>query len=51
MEVVTSEDRKKELHVLLEQMRTHPSRDWSAARARAALLTRMIAADARNTAA
>jgi hypothetical protein len=44
MQAVTEGDRRKELAVLLERMRTHPERDWSAARARAATLTRLIAA-------
>lgn len=44
MQAVTEGDRRKELAVLLERMRTHPERDWSAERARAATLTRLIAA-------
>lgn len=43
MQAVTEGDRRKELAVLLEAMRRHPERDWSAARARAATLTKLIA--------
>jgi len=48
MQPVTSADREKELRVLLDQMRARPSHDWSEARMRAAVLTRMIAADAKR---
>lgn len=43
MQAVTEGDRRKELAVLLEAMRAHPESDWSAARARAATLTKLIA--------
>lgn len=50
MDPVTIEDRKKELHTLLEQMQAHPSRDWSKERERVAVLQQMIAAqEARKT--
>lgn len=45
MHAVTLDDRKKELKVLLQQMQEQPSRDWTAERQRAAVLTQMIAAD------
>lgn len=44
MDTVTTEDRRKELKVLLQQMQDQPSRDWTAERERAAVLTQMIAA-------
>jgi hypothetical protein len=43
VQAVTEGDRRKELAVLLERMRARPERDWSAERARAATLTRLIA--------
>ena len=46
MTPVTIDDRRKELRTLLEQIRTHPSRDWTRERQRVAVLNRMIA-DAR----
>jgi len=50
MDPVTIEDRKKELHALLEQMQAHPSRDWNKERERVAVLQQMIAAEeARKT--
>jgi len=45
MDAVTIDDRKKELHTLLEQIQSHPSRDWSRERERIVVLQRMIAAD------
>ncbi|MGV7122036.1 hypothetical protein [Sphingopyxis sp. 550A] len=44
MQAVTEGDRRKELDVLLGQIRAHPERDWSAARRRIATLTKLIAA-------
>jgi hypothetical protein len=43
MPPVTIDDRKKELRLLLRQMQARPSRDWSEAQDRVALLNRMIA--------
>ena len=48
MEPVTMEDRKKELHTLLEQMQSHPSRDWSRERERIVVLQQMIAAEEKH---
>ncbi len=45
MTPVTIEDRKKELRVLLDNIRTHPSRDWTEARQRVVVLQEMIAAE------
>lgn len=45
MDPVTIEDRKKELHTLLEQMQAHPSRDWTRERERVVVLQQMIAAE------
>ncbi|WP_193391532.1 hypothetical protein [Erythrobacter sp. SG61-1L] len=42
MEVVTMEDRRKELASLLRQMEAHPERDWSAEKARANVLREML---------
>ncbi|MET0360542.1 MAG: hypothetical protein ABW048_02200 [Sphingobium sp.] len=50
MDGTTTEDRKKELKVLLTQMEAHPSRDWTAERERAAVLQKVIAADENATA-
>jgi hypothetical protein len=44
---VTTEDRKKELRLLLQQMEAQPSRDWTAERERVAVLQKMIAASER----
>ncbi|UKK83826.1 hypothetical protein L7H23_14810 [Sphingopyxis sp. BSN-002] len=43
MQAVTEGDRRKELAALLEQIRAHPERDWSATRARIATLNKLIA--------
>lgn len=43
MDGTTTEDRKKELKILLTQMEAHPSRDWTAERARVAVLQKIIA--------
>lgn len=45
MDPVTIDDRKKELHTLLEQIQSRPSHDWSKERERVVTLQRMIAAD------
>jgi hypothetical protein len=50
MDGTTTEDRKKELKVLLTQMEAHPSRDWTAERERVAVLQKVIAADETATA-
>jgi hypothetical protein len=47
---VTIEHRKQELRILLGQIRTHPSRDWSHARQRIVILQRMIANAAQHRA-
>jgi hypothetical protein len=44
MDPVTIDDRKNELHTLLAQMQSKPSRDWTAERMRVAILQQMIAA-------
>ena len=44
MQAVTEGDRRKELAVLLGQIRAHPERDSSAARMRIATLNKLIAA-------
>ena len=44
MTPVTIDDRKKELRTLLDQIRTHPSKDWTRERQRVVVLNRMIAA-------
>lgn len=44
MQPVTLDDRKQELKTLLQQMQAQPSRDWTAEKQRAAVLTEMIAA-------
>ncbi|MES2491950.1 MAG: hypothetical protein V4579_01565 [Pseudomonadota bacterium] len=43
----TSEDRLRELNVLVSQMRDHPSGQWDWARERAMVLRQMVAADNR----
>ena len=43
MNPVTTDDRKKELHRLLQQIRQHPSRDWSRERRRIVVLQQMVA--------
>lgn len=45
MTPVTMEDRKKELRVLLDNIRAQPSRDWTEARRRVVVLQEMIAAE------
>ncbi|MET0240672.1 MAG: hypothetical protein ABW184_12330 [Sphingobium sp.] len=45
MDGTTTEDRRKELKALLQQMEAQPSREWSAERERVAVLQKMIAAD------
>lgn len=45
MDVVTIEDRKRELRVLLDKLKAHPERDLSAERARIVVLNEMIAAE------
>lgn len=47
MTEVTLDDRQKELRTLLDQMRAHPERDWSEARARIDILNRVLAGQAR----
>ncbi|MCB5426558.1 hypothetical protein H0274_14950 [Altererythrobacter sp. CC-YST694] len=42
MEVVTMEDRRKELRSLLEQMEAHPERDWSEEKQRVNVLREML---------
>ncbi len=51
MDGTTTEDRRKELKVLLTQMEGHPSQDWTAQRERVAVLQKMIAADEKASAA
>lgn len=48
MQPVTTDDRRKELNTLLQQMQAQPSRDWTAEKQRAAVLTEMIAASERG---
>lgn len=48
MTPVTIDDRKKELHSLLEQIQANPSRDWTKERERVVVLQQMIAADERT---
>jgi hypothetical protein len=50
MNPVTFEDRKRELHSLLEQVRAEPSRDWTAEQQRIVVLQQMIAAEERKAA-
>ena len=45
MNPVTIDDRKKELRVLLDQIQTQPSRDWTAERERVIVLQHMILAE------
>lgn len=44
MQAVTEGDRRKEIRVLLDQIRAHPERDWSDARRRLATLNKLVAA-------
>lgn len=41
--MTTPVHRQSELSLLLDQMRHHPSRDWSATRERAFILARLLA--------
>ena len=41
--MTTPVHRQSELRLLLDQMRQHPSRDWSGSRERAFILARMLA--------
>lgn len=41
--MTTPVHRQSELRLLLDQMRRHPSRDWSGSRDRAFILGRMLA--------
>jgi hypothetical protein len=50
MDGTSTEDRKKELAVLLKQIEAQPSRDWTAERERVRVLTEMIAASERSAA-
>lgn len=50
MDGTTTEDRRKELKVLLAQMEAQPSRDWTAERERVLVLQKMIAADEKQPA-
>ena len=49
MQPVTTEDRKKELRTLLDQIQARPSHDWTAERDRIVVLQRMIDADEHRT--
>ncbi|WP_170304677.1 hypothetical protein [Croceicoccus estronivorus] len=42
MEQVTEQDRRNELHSLLENMKQHPERDWTEARKRVAVLRQVL---------
>ncbi len=42
MKEVTEEDRKHELHSLLEQIQKHPERDWTEAKKRVNVLREML---------
>ncbi|WP_164499260.1 hypothetical protein [Sphingopyxis witflariensis] len=42
MQAVTEGDRRKEVRVLLDQIRTHPERDWTQARQRITILNKLI---------
>jgi len=44
----TSEERRKELKILMGEMRDKPSRDWGGAKERAWVLSRMLAREARR---
>lgn len=44
MQAVTEGDRRKEVRVLLDQIRTHPERDWTHARQRITILNKLIGA-------
>jgi hypothetical protein len=45
MNPVTLEDRRNELHSLLDQLRAEPTRDWTAERQRILVLRQMIATE------
>jgi hypothetical protein len=45
MQAVTEGDRRKELAVLLDQIQTHPERDWTRERQRIATLNKLFASD------
>ena len=47
----TLKDREQELRSLLDQISSHPERDWTLERERVAVLQRMIAGAQRSTAA
>lgn len=47
--MLNAEDRRKELDVLLAQMRENPSRDWTETRERVRVLTQMLAEKPRVT--
>jgi hypothetical protein len=48
MQAVTEGDRRKEVRILLDQIQTHPERDWTEARRRLATLNKLIAAAPRQ---
>lgn len=41
--MITADDRRKELRILVTQMRDNPSRDWDRERERVAVLRQMLA--------
>lgn len=43
-----ADNRHKELNLLIEQMRTMPSREWDKARERATVLTQMMGREAKR---
>ena len=45
MHQTTTEDRRKELRSLLDQIEAHPERDWTEARQRIAVLQSKLAAE------
>ena len=45
MHQTTTEDRRKELRSLLDQVEAHPERDWTEARQRIAVLQSKLAAE------
>jgi hypothetical protein len=50
MNPVTLADRKQELRILLDQIESQPSHDWTQARERVRILQDMIATEARKAA-
>ncbi|MEO8722459.1 MAG: hypothetical protein ABI395_02900 [Sphingobium sp.] len=44
MALITIDDRKKEMHILLDKMRAAPSQDWTQERERVLILQKMIEA-------